>query len=51
LVKVTGVTDLLSAALEAGRPPTRLAAGHYLQEDQGPEVGRLIADWLTAEPS
>jgi haloalkane dehalogenase len=45
------LADLLSAALEVGRPPTRLAAGHYLQEDQGPEVGRLIADWLTGEPT
>jgi haloalkane dehalogenase len=23
-------------------------AGHFLQEDAGPEVGRLIAEWLTA---
>jgi pimeloyl-ACP methyl ester carboxylesterase len=30
------VADLLSGALEVGRPPIRLAAGHYLQEDQGP---------------
>jgi haloalkane dehalogenase len=44
------LADLLSAVLGVERPPTRLAAGHYLQEDQGPEVGRLIADWLTGEP-
>ena len=23
-------------------------ASHFLQEDQGPLIGRLIADWLTA---
>ena len=23
-------------------------ASHFLQEDQGPEIGRLIAEWLTA---
>jgi haloalkane dehalogenase len=35
-------------ASELGRPaPTPIAgAGHYLQEDRGEEVGRLIADWL-----
>ena len=31
-----------------GQPAPRLieGAGHYLQEDQGDEVGRLIAEWL-----
>ncbi|HET6550137.1 MAG TPA: haloalkane dehalogenase [Solirubrobacter sp.] len=31
-----------------GRPAPRLVegAGHYLQEDRGDEVGRLIAEWL-----
>ncbi len=24
-------------------------AGHFLQEDAGPEIGRLIADWLAAD--
>jgi len=40
--------EALASAL--GRPPPhRIAgAGHYLQEDRGPEIGRLIADWLTA---
>jgi haloalkane dehalogenase len=23
-------------------------ASHFLQEDAGPEIGRLIADWLTS---
>jgi haloalkane dehalogenase len=25
-------------------------AGHFLQEDAGPEAGRLIAEWLTSAP-
>jgi len=37
-------------ASELGRPAPRLIAdaGHYLQEDRGEEIGRLIADWLTS---
>jgi haloalkane dehalogenase len=33
-----------------GAPPPRVIenAGHFLQEDQGPLIGSLIADWLTA---
>ncbi len=33
-----------------GAPPPRLVedASHFLQEDQGPAIGALIADWLTA---
>jgi haloalkane dehalogenase len=33
-----------------GREPPEViaAAGHFLQEDKGPEIGRRIADWLTA---
>jgi pimeloyl-ACP methyl ester carboxylesterase len=33
-----------------GRPPPRTIpdASHFLQEDQGPLIGELIADWLTA---
>jgi haloalkane dehalogenase len=33
-----------------GRPAPRAIAdaGHFLQEDQGPLIGGLIADWLTA---
>src|SRR5436190_19300894 len=32
-----------------GRPPPRAIpdASHFLQEDQGPLIGRLIAEWLT----
>jgi len=42
--------EALASAL--GRPPPqRIAgAGHYLQEDKGPQIGALIADWLTANP-
>ena len=38
--------EAFAAAL--GQPAPRLIAdaGHYLQEDRGEEVGRLIADWL-----
>jgi haloalkane dehalogenase len=33
-----------------GQDPPRLVgeAGHFLQEDQGPEIGALIAEWLGA---
>jgi pimeloyl-ACP methyl ester carboxylesterase len=33
-----------------GRPaPEPIAeAGHFLQEDQGPEIGRRIAGWLAS---
>lgn len=33
-----------------GREPPQVIerAGHFLQEDQGPEIGRRIADWLSA---
>jgi haloalkane dehalogenase len=31
----------------AGQPHTTIAgAGHFLQEDAGPQIGALIADWL-----
>jgi haloalkane dehalogenase len=37
-----------SFAATIGRPPPRTIenAGHFLQEDQGPLIGQLIADWL-----
>ena len=33
-----------------GRPAPRVIEGasHFLQEDRGPEIGRLISDWLVA---
>jgi haloalkane dehalogenase len=36
-----------------GQPPPRMieGAGHFLQEDRGPLLGSLIAEWLTAEPA
>jgi haloalkane dehalogenase len=42
------VGERLADAL--GQPPPRLIenASHFLQEDQGPLLGRLIAEWLTA---
>jgi haloalkane dehalogenase len=37
-------------AASIGRPQPRPIedAGHFLQEDQGPLIGRLIGDWLSA---
>ena len=37
-------------AASIGRPPPRKIdeAGHFLQEDQGPQIGSLIAEWLLA---
>ena len=41
------VGERFAAAI--GRPPPRPIedASHFLQEDQGPLIGALIADWLT----
>jgi len=38
-----------SFAASIGRPAPRVIenASHFLQEDQGPLIGQLIADWLT----
>lgn len=40
-------------ASSIGRPPPQLieGCGHFLQEDRGPELGALIAEWLTSEPT
>jgi haloalkane dehalogenase len=40
------VAENFAAAI--GREPPRVIenASHFLQEDQGPEIGRLIAEWL-----
>jgi haloalkane dehalogenase len=37
-------------AAAIGRPSPHVieSASHFLQEDKGPEIGALIADWLTA---
>jgi haloalkane dehalogenase len=37
-------------AASIGRQPPRVIqdASHFLQEDQGPQIGELIAEWLTA---
>jgi haloalkane dehalogenase len=33
-------------------PPVKVPdAGHFVQEDAGGEIGRLIAEWLTGEPA
>jgi haloalkane dehalogenase len=41
------VGERVSGAL--GYPPPRVIAdaGHFLQEDAGPEIGAIIAEWLT----
>ena len=38
----------LAEIVNAPPPRTIENAGHFLQEDQGPLVGSLIADWLTS---
>jgi haloalkane dehalogenase len=39
------------AALMRVDPPTKIEdASHFLQEDAGEEIGRLIADWLQSAP-
>ena len=42
------IADGLVAALGADGPVPIAGAGHFLQEDKGPEIGAVIADWLTA---
>jgi len=38
-------------AASIGRPPPRMieGGGHFLQEDCGPLLGGIVAEWLTAE--
>jgi haloalkane dehalogenase len=38
--------EALSAAFDYPAPRAIEGAGHFLQEDAGEEVGRIIADWL-----
>ncbi len=40
--------ERFAAAIGREAPTVIENAGHFLQEDQGPEIGRRIADWLTA---
>ena len=40
------VGEQVSSRLNFPAPIAIEGAGHYLQEDAGPEIGRLIADWL-----
>ncbi len=38
--------DAFAAAIGAEGPVPLDGAGHFLQEDKGPEIGAIIADWL-----
>jgi pimeloyl-ACP methyl ester carboxylesterase len=38
--------ERFAAAIGQDRPQLIADAGHFLQEDQGPRIGALIADWL-----
>jgi haloalkane dehalogenase len=40
--------ERFAEVLGSGPPQVVEQAGHFLQEDRGPEIGRQIADWLTA---
>jgi haloalkane dehalogenase len=40
--------ERFAQALGTGIDHVVADAGHFLQEDSGPEVGRLIAEWLTS---
>jgi haloalkane dehalogenase len=42
------VGERFAAAIGRDTPTTIENASHFLQEDQGPLIGGLIADWLTA---
>jgi haloalkane dehalogenase len=42
------VGERFAAAIGGPAPRPIEDASHFLQEDQGPLIGRLIADWLTA---
>ncbi len=41
------VGESFAASIGRATPTTIESASHFLQEDQGPLIGRLIADWLT----
>lgn len=40
--------ERFAQAIGRAAPEVIADAGHFLQEDQGPEIGRRIAEWLTA---
>ena len=40
------VGQMMAAALGVEGPTMIAGARHFLQEDKGPEIGALIADWL-----
>jgi haloalkane dehalogenase len=42
------VGERFAAAIGAPAPRAIEDASHFLQEDQGPLIGELVADWLTA---
>jgi haloalkane dehalogenase len=43
------VGERFAASIGQPTPRTIENAGHFLQEDQGPLIGRLIADWLVSD--
>ncbi len=47
-VLALSVGERFAASIGREAPRTIENAGHFLQEDQGPLIGGLIADWLTA---
>ena len=42
------VGERVSAQLNFPPPRPIADAGHFLQEDAGPEIGTIIAEWLQA---
>ncbi len=42
------VGERFAESIGRPKPTTIEGAGHFLQEDQGPLIGALIADWLTS---
>jgi haloalkane dehalogenase len=40
------IAELMSERLDFPAPRAIAGAGHFLQEDAGEEIGRIIADWL-----
>lgn len=42
--------ELISSRLDLPAPIKIAGASHYLQEDAGPEIGRIIAEWLRSDP-